>query len=112
MSRQREEAALTNIRGILHMVQGVKRKAPPPDLLEKIQAMAIDARDVIQIQDKDEQRFWNACVAFGLSAETKTRKVQGIDKQFIRPTDPIGYNWALCEMFRLLPHMLNLTNQK
>lgn len=109
MTRQREAKALATIDGIIHVAKGTNKRQSPVELLAAVQSMAIDARDLIAIKDENEQRFWTAAVVFGQSAEIKVRNVRGVEQRCVRQTDPIGFHWSLCEILRLLPHMLSLT---
>lgn len=111
MSRKREAKALEQLQGILHLSGLAKKKTVQADLIDSIHKLAIDARDIIAIKDPEEQRFWNACIAFSLSAESRTRKVAGQEMKTVYPTDPVGYHWSLSEILRLLPHMITLPGE-
>ena len=110
MTRRREQQAIANIDGIIHVAKGTTKRHSQVDLLAAIQKLAIDARDLIAIKDPEEQRFWTAAVVFSQSAEVRTRKVGGVDQPFVRQLDPVMYHWSLCEILRLLPHMLMLSD--
>lgn len=111
MSRKREAKALEQLQGILHLSGLAKKKTVQADLLDSIHKLAIDARDIIAIKDPDEQRFWNACIAFSLSATVIVRKVAGHEMRTVSQLDPVGYHWSLSEILRLLPHMITLPGE-
>lgn len=105
MTRRRDQKAAAHLQGILHQITQAKGK-PSPELLQQIKQSAMDARDVLLIQDPDEQRFWAAVIVFGQSAQSYTRKVFGRTVERVKIVDDEGYHWSAATILRLAPSMM------
>ena len=107
MKRQRQEDVASRLRGLLHQIEQAKKSsALSADTLKQIQQSAIDARDVLEMRDPDEQRFWTALLVFSQSAEVYTRKNWGKEVERVRYLDPEGYHWSAAQLLRLAPIMM------
>lgn len=107
MKRARQDKVAAHLRGLLHQIEQAKKKVPlPADILRQIQQSAIDARDVLEMRDPDEQRFWTALLVFSQSAEIYIRKVFGRDIERVRIIDQEGYHWSAAQLIRLAPAMM------
>lgn len=90
----RNEAALTQLRGILLVVNRARSK-PTPEQVEAISKMTNDAISVLQEPDRIKQRLGFVVLALRESVQLKHPVIRGKRMTRVHILDQQLYHWAL-----------------